>query len=139
MAHTVEVAPLQSVFIDDDNLFIFRRIVINDQIYRQGFILRARAYLEYLARAYFSGQPMAGYAHLRMAVYDGDRLVRAVDTGAEALQPVFIRTRYFPDPFGFLSAALTTDREVSKSGSPITKNGIRAVRPWLLSCSNISR
>ncbi len=36
----VEVAPLQSVYIGDDQIFIFRRIMINQKIFRQGFILK---------------------------------------------------------------------------------------------------
>ena len=36
----VEVAPLQAVVIDDGRVFIFRRIGIGGQIYRQGFVLR---------------------------------------------------------------------------------------------------
>lgn len=108
--HKVEVAPLQSVFIDDDHFFVFRRIVINDQIYRQGFILQTSTFLHSLADGHFSGQPMAGYARLRMTVYDGDRVVRSLDMGTEALQPVYERNRFFPDPFGFLSASLSSDQ-----------------------------
>ena len=41
----VEVAPLQSVFIRQDRFFIFRRIAINNQIYRQGFVLEVTPFL----------------------------------------------------------------------------------------------
>ena len=58
----VEVAPLQSVLIDSDQMFIFRRIMINQKIYRQGFILKIHAFLKHLAQNYFIAQPMAEYA-----------------------------------------------------------------------------
>ena len=35
----VEVAPFQSIFISAEHAFIFRRIAIRNQIYRQGFVL----------------------------------------------------------------------------------------------------
>ena len=53
----VEVAPLQSILIGADQMFIFRRIMINQKIYRQGFILKVRAFLKHLAQNYFKMKP----------------------------------------------------------------------------------
>ncbi len=52
----VEVAPLRAVFLNDAQIFIFRRIMINNQIYRQGFVLGVEAFLDYLTRTYFLTQ-----------------------------------------------------------------------------------
>jgi hypothetical protein len=43
-----EVAPLQAVFLNDQQIYIFRRIMFDGQIYRQGFVLKVRPFLNYL-------------------------------------------------------------------------------------------
>jgi signal transduction histidine kinase len=106
----VEVAPLQAVFLSDTQIFIFRRIMINNQIYRQGFILKVNAFLEYLTRTYFLSQPMAQFAGLRLSVVDQGREAETLEAGAVSNNPGFILNRGFPSPFGFLKATLTCDR-----------------------------
>jgi signal transduction histidine kinase len=106
----VEVAPLQSVFIGNDQIFIFRRIMINQKIYRQGFVLKVRAFLNHLAQNYFIAQPMAGFANLRLRVVDQGRPVGQVVAGIESHDPQFILNRGFPSPFGFLNATLSCDQ-----------------------------
>jgi signal transduction histidine kinase len=110
----VEVAPLQAVFINDDQIFIFRRIMIDQKIYRQGFVLKIRSFLEYLLQGYFMSQPMAGFASLRLQVRNQDREISRLQSGAAAHDPQFIRDRGFPSPFAFLSATLSCD-EVPRS------------------------
>jgi signal transduction histidine kinase len=110
----VEVAPLQSVLIADDQMFIFRRIMINQKIYRQGFILKIRAFLKHLAQNYFLTQPMADYANLRLQVMDQDRGIVVVQGGISAHNPKFILNRAFPSPFAFLNATLSFD-EIPRS------------------------
>jgi signal transduction histidine kinase len=105
----VEVAPLQSVLVGDDQIFIFRRIMINQQIYRQGFILRIRSFLNHLARNYFSNQPMADFANLRLRVMDQGREIEVMQAGATAHNPRLVLRRAFPSPFSFLNATLSSD------------------------------
>jgi len=105
----VEVAPLQSVLISADQIFIFRRIMIDQKIYRQGFILKVRAFLDYLAQNYFITQPMAGYANLRLQVMDQDREIARVQAGISTQGPKFVLKRVFPSPFDFLNATLSCD------------------------------
>lgn len=112
----VEVAPLQSIFINEDQVFIFRRIMINNQIYRQGFILRAKAFLNHLAETYFMAQPMARYMNLRLAVMDQGRETRRVEAGISTSGPKFVLNRSFPSPFSFLSATLTCDQIPRSAG-----------------------
>jgi signal transduction histidine kinase len=106
----VEVAPLQAVFLSDTQIFIFRRIMINNQIYRQGFILKVNAFLEYLTRTYFLSQPMAQFAGLRLSVVDQGREAETLEVGDVSDNPGFILNRGFPSPFGFLKATLTCDQ-----------------------------
>ncbi|MCB2166537.1 MAG: HAMP domain-containing histidine kinase [Deltaproteobacteria bacterium] len=106
----VEVAPLQSVFIDADRIFIFRRIVIDERIYRQGFILKVNAFLNYLAGTYFATQPMSRFAQLRLEVNDMDHPATIIQTGANVHQAKFALDRGFPAPFNFLHARLTSEK-----------------------------
>lgn len=110
----VEVAPLQSVFIGGGQIFIFRRIMINQKIYRQGFILKVRAFLNHLAQNYFSNQPMAGFANLRLQVMDQGREIELAEAGVSAQDPKLVLQRAFPPPFAFLNATLSCD-EIPRS------------------------
>ncbi|MDX1709292.1 MAG: histidine kinase dimerization/phospho-acceptor domain-containing protein, partial [Desulfobacterales bacterium] len=110
----VEVAPLQSVLIDPDQMFIFRRIMINQKIYRQGFILKIHAFLKHLAQNYFIAQPMADYANLRLKVMDQGQEIVVVQGGISTHKPKFVLDRAFPSPFAFLNASLSFD-EIPRS------------------------
>ena len=106
----VEVAPLRAVFLNDAQIFIFRRIMINNQIYRQGFVLGVDVFLDYLSRTYFLTQPLAKFTALRLSVVDQGREANAVQTGDISHNPDFILNRGFPSPFSFLKASLTCER-----------------------------
>jgi signal transduction histidine kinase len=112
----VEVAPLQSVFINDDQIFIFRRIMINKQIYRQGFILKTTAFLDHLAANYFAPQPMAAYTGLQLWIMDQGHETRKLQVGVATRDPEFVLNRTFPSPFSFLSATLTCDQIPRSTG-----------------------
>ncbi len=110
----VEVAPLQSVLIGNDQIFIFRRIMINQKIYRQGFILKVQAFLNHLAQNYFNNQPMANFTNLRLQVTDQGRQIQLAEAGVSIQNPTFVLQRVFPSPFTFLSATLSCD-EIPRS------------------------
>jgi signal transduction histidine kinase len=110
----VEVAPLQSVLINADQIFIFRRIMINQKIYRQGFVLKVRAFLDDLAQNYFMVQPMADYASLSLQVVDQGREIDRLQAGISTRNPEFILKRQFPSPFAFLKATLSCE-EIPRS------------------------
>ena len=112
----VEVAPLQSVLIGADQMFIFRRIMINQKIYRQGFILKIRAFLKHLAQNYFLTQPMADYASLRLQVMDQGQGIVVVQGGISTHNPKFVLNRAFPSPFAFLDATLSFDQIPRSTG-----------------------
>ncbi|CAG1770632.1 partial Sensor protein kinase WalK, partial [uncultured bacterium] len=101
-----EVAPFQSVFIDPARVFVFRRILIEGRMYRQGFVLQLDLFLSHLAHTHFSPQPMAGFAHLRLRAVDQGREMRTNEAGASADRPRISLSRTFPPPFGFVQAAL---------------------------------
>ena len=111
----VEVAPLQAVAIDDGRVFIFRRIGINGQIYRQGFVLRLQPFLDHLLAVHYDPQPLARYTRLTMmaAGLDASRHPSGADAGIAAGDWVAGRT--FPVPFDFLTAEM---RAVSLPPSP---------------------
>ena len=104
-----EVAPFQSVFLDRHRVFVFRRVVIDGRMYRQGFVLRLDDFLAHLTRAHFTGQPLARFAHLRLRAIDQGVDAAVVDAGPPADRPLLSRSRTFPPPFGFLRATLASD------------------------------
>ncbi len=112
----VEVAPLQAVFLNDAQIFIFRRIMINRQIYRQGFVLKVTAFLEHLTQTYFLTQPMALFTGLRLSVVDQGREAAAVSAGPYSKNSDFILDRGFPSPFSFLKATLTCSQIPRSAG-----------------------
>jgi signal transduction histidine kinase len=105
----VEVAPLQSVSIGDGQFFIFRRVAINNQIFRQGFVLEVRPFLSHLAASHFESQPMARFAGLSLQMTDNGQKSEMVRAGAPVSVAGFMTQRTFPAPFDFLSAAVRAD------------------------------
>jgi signal transduction histidine kinase len=105
----VEVAPLQSISIGDGQFFIFRRVAINNQIFRQGFVLKVRPFLSHLAAVHFETQPMARFTGLSLQVMDSGRKTEMVRAGAPVSAAGFMTQRTFPAPFDFLSAAVRAD------------------------------
>jgi len=107
--YQAEVAPFQSVFIDDGRVFTFRRILIDSRMYRQGFVLQLDAFLAELIRSHFSAQPMARFTHLRLRAVDQGRDARVVEAGAVSDRPRIVLNRTLPAPFAFLRATLSCD------------------------------
>ena len=104
-----EVAPFQSVFIDERRVFTFRRILIAGRMYRQGFVLELDALFSGLIRDHFSGQPMARFTRLRLRAVDQGREALATEAGAAAARPRIVLSRAFPPPFAFLHATLESE------------------------------
>ncbi len=102
----VEVDPLQSVSINGRHIFIFRRIVINSQIYRQGFVIVVGEFLDHLVDEYFGRQPMARFTNLRLSVQDQGQEAAVVQAGTVVKHAKFSLDRSFPRPFSFLRATL---------------------------------
>jgi signal transduction histidine kinase len=103
----VEVGAIQSVLINDQEILLFRRIIINQQVYRQGFVLLVRELLRYLREAYFPGQPMAEFANLRLEITNQGRRIAVTQTGVFIQTPHVAFQRTFPAPFSFLEATIS--------------------------------
>lgn len=102
----VEVAPLQAVAIDTEQIFIFRRIGINGEIYRQGFVLQLRPFLDHLMASFYTPQPISGYTRLRLTAAGRTAIGTPPSNTAGHRESDWIATRTFPAPFGFLSAEM---------------------------------
>jgi signal transduction histidine kinase len=127
----VEVDPLQAVFINEQQIFIFRRIVINNQIFRQGLVLLVKEFLTHLTEEYFSGQPMAEFANLRLSVIDRGEETSSHQSGVTVQHPNFSLERTFPRPFSFLRATLTCER-IPRSVGRSTLNIMMAVLAFII-------
>jgi len=115
----VEVDPMQSVFIDEDRIFMFRRIVIQNRIYRQGAVIAIRSLLNHLAESYFVGQPMAKFTSLQFKIISNGKETEMLRTGVITRNSVFRLYKTFPRPFSFLQAFLVCD-DIPKSTGRLT-------------------
>lgn len=106
----VEVAPLQSVFIDKETLFVFRRVVIDNQVFRQGLVLKILPFLRHLARSHFDPNPMADFTRLRLTVMDRGEQGDMVAAGQAPQAGRVVAARTFPAPFNFVNAVVLGDR-----------------------------
>ncbi len=111
----VEVAPLQAVTIDVGRVFIFRRIGISGQIYRQGFVLRLQPFLDHLLAGQYDPQPISRYTRLTLTAAGLNAVGQRADANAGIMAGDRVAGRTFPAPFGFLSAEM---RAVSLPPSP---------------------
>jgi signal transduction histidine kinase len=105
----VEVDPLQSVFVSEDKVVFFRRIVIDNRVYRQGFVLLIQPFLKHLSESYFTNQPMAKFANLNLSIKDSGKQRTVIEAGAMSGNPKFSLNHRFPRPFAFVNAHLTCD------------------------------
>ena len=103
----VEVAPFQSVALEDDHVYMFRRIVIDNQIYRQGFILLITPLLEYLVDGHFRNQPLAQFTTLQLRRLDQADSAGLVTAGIPPAGADFVNQHVFAAPFDFLSVRLS--------------------------------
>lgn len=109
----VEMDPMQSMALGDGLIYLFRRIMVNNQVFRQGVVIDVQKLMEHLVVSHFSGQPMSRFANLRIAAVDNSmdfavELAR-VSAGAISDNPAFILNRAFARPFDFLRATLACD------------------------------
>ena len=102
----VEIAPLQSVLISKDRVFMFRRVVIGQKIYRQGFVVKLAALANHLAATHFREHPIARYANLRLDGASQTGMFPISSAGVDVRNPSFTLERRFPFPFDFLSAEM---------------------------------
>ena len=106
----VAVDPLQSVLLSDNKIVLFRRIVIDNRMYRQGVVIRANEFLSHLAAVHFENQPMAKFTRLSLSLFDQGKERTVIQTGAGAEKPKFTLNRNFPRPFSLLRANLACQR-----------------------------
>ena len=97
----VEVAPMQSLPINGQEILIFRRIAIENQIYRQGFVVLIDKLFEHLETAYFTGQPLENFTRLELSVSTAN----SPEDSSEQTG-IFTLTQTFPRPFSFLRAGI---------------------------------
>lgn len=106
----VEVDPMRSIFVDDQHVFIFRRIILNNQVYRQGVVVKVNALLERMIDTYFKGQPMSAFTFLSLQVNNGRTPITSLSSGQAEPSDNFVLSRSFPRPFSFLNAKLSYNK-----------------------------
>jgi len=127
----VEVDPMQSVFVSDEKMVFFRRIVIDNLVYRQGFVLLIQPFLKHLTESHFTSQPMSKFANLHMSIKDSGEQRTIINTGARANNPKFALNHTFPRPFSFLNANLACDT-IPKSPGRQTLNIMMSIMAMVI-------
>lgn len=102
-----EVGPLQSVFVDAETVVLFRRVVVEGRLFRQGVVIRPQALMDRLIANHFAPQPLADFSHLTLTATDPDRASAERHAGPAISGGRSILSRTFPRPFAFLQARLT--------------------------------
>lgn len=102
-----EVGPLQSVFVDAETVVLFRRVVVEGRLFRQGVVIRPEALMDRLIAAHFAPQPLAEFSHLTLTATDPERAAAERHAGPAIPGGRSILSRTFPRPFAFLQARLT--------------------------------
>lgn len=122
----VEVDPLQSLHIDDGLVLVFRRILIGNQVYRQGILIQVDELLNHLNEKHFSSQPMARFTSLTLTAVNNGRETMRIQEGRDIVHPHFALDRSFPRPFSFVRANLVCD-VIPRSLGRATLNGMVVV------------
>lgn len=117
----VEVAPFQSIALQEDNVYVFRRIVINNQIYRQGFILLIEPLLQHLIDKHFAIQPLAEFTAIVFQRRDQGAIREVKQAGAVSQENDFVNQHLFPAPFDFLGVSITAQK-IPPSPARLTLN-----------------
>ncbi len=112
----VEIDPLQSIFIDDEKIFIFRRIVLDNNIYRQGFIIQIESFFKHLSDNFFMNHPISKYTRLVISARDADKSVMKIQSGSDVSKPLFEIMRTFPRPFSFITISLESEKIPTSTG-----------------------
>jgi len=106
----IEVDPLQSIQLDVQHIFLFRRIVLDNRIYRQGLVLKINEFLHYLGGKYFTSQPLSSFTNLRFSISSAEKKAGLLSLGADVKKAKFQVNRTFPRPFSLISARLTCEK-----------------------------
>lgn len=116
----VEIAPLTSVLLGDDRALVYRRVMADGKVVRQGFLIDLYSFLESLIARYYMDQPIAGYTRLALTVTDGAGRTLLTGKSGEGPEPGFAPAvdifRTFPRPFSFLGARLSADEVPAGQG-----------------------
>ncbi|MCP4716666.1 MAG: HAMP domain-containing histidine kinase, partial [Deltaproteobacteria bacterium] len=81
--------------------------LFNNQVYRQGAVIKLKDFLAHLVKKTFENQPMARFSNLTIAVTDQNHTLAVARGGSAADDRNFTITRQFPRPFSFISAQLS--------------------------------
>lgn len=131
----VEIAPLTSVLLGDDRALVYRRVMADGKVVRQGFLIDLYSFLENLIAHHYVDQPIAGYTRLSLAVTDGAGRTLLTGKSGEGPDPGFAPAvdifRTFPRPFSFLSARLSADEVPAGQGRRVLV-GAAAVAAFIL-------
>jgi len=115
----VEVDPMQSVVLNDEKMVLFRRIMINNQVYHQGLVILIREFMHHLADVHFSNQPMSRFAGLNLSIVSQGKAKTIVRTGAVIQKATFFINRTFGRPFSSIGATLACDKIPGSPGRKI--------------------
>jgi len=115
---SAEVFPIQPIAIDDDKIFLFRQVIVHNQLYRQGLVISVSRFLDYLAERFFINQHMARFTFLDLNA-SHQPISANLKTGIHIPKPKTFIKREFQRPFSFLTATIVCERVPESTGRQI--------------------
>ncbi|MFP4476704.1 MAG: sensor histidine kinase [Desulfatibacillaceae bacterium] len=113
---SAEIAPMQAVLLDDQRIFLFRRVALGGDIYRQGLVIDTDMFVRSLVERHYRNQPMARFARLDLSVRTASGPVAGAGFGPAPAMSGLEVGRNFPRPFSFLHASLAPTRLPESAG-----------------------
>jgi signal transduction histidine kinase len=109
------LTPMEAIPLEDNRLFIFRRVLYGSRTVSQGLVLDLSQYLAHLEEKYFEGEPVAEFARLELTAETLNGTI-SKHGGTPVNNPAAIVERSFPRPFDTLQASLTAANLPSSPG-----------------------
>ena len=112
----IEVGPLETLFINERQIFLFRRIFLTEALYHQGLVLDVGSYLKKLAGDFFVNQPISEFSSLDLAYTAASGRSELIQHGEEVADSLVTLSHTFPRPFSFVNARVECRDVPEKAG-----------------------
>jgi len=100
-------APMQTVITDDNTMFLFRKVVINDKFVNQGLAIDIKKLTRRISTDFYENQPISRYSSLTFSLAESGKTVYKTNVNNKG--KILIVEHNFARPFGGLYAEMKFD------------------------------